>query len=105
MQPTPDIEPILPFIRRAGVVAVGRHKLRRTRKKLEFVWIATDLSENSRHDVLKWFPGLPIIEYGTTEDFARWFGFTHTKLVGLRRSSVAHSALERLRRFRVTPPE
>ncbi len=104
MQPAPDIEPILPFVRRAGVVTVGRHKLRRSCKKLEFVWIATDLSENSRHDVLKWFPDLPVIEYGNTDDFTRWFGYANTKIVGLKRSSVARSTLDRLRPFRVRPP-
>lgn len=97
-----DVEGILPFVRRAGVVSVGRERLRRSQKKLLFVWISTDLSANSRHDVLKWFPTLPVVECGTVDDFACWFGCSNTKIVGLQRSSIARSVLDRLRDFRIS---
>src|SRR5436190_11828518 len=83
------VERLFPFALRARLLLVGREALQRSKKKLEFVLITTDLSENSRNEIQTNFAGVPIIERYSSSDIEKWFNFRGTKVIGFKKSSLA----------------
>ena len=94
---------LAPFLRRAGVVEIGRERLLQIRKRLAYVLISTDISENSRKMVLESFP-CPVYQCLTSEEIESLLGYRGTKLLGFHRSPLANSVLPDLRPHRVTLP-
>ncbi len=101
-KPIRPIERLFPFALRAAVVVPGRETLHRLRKKLLFILITTDLSENSRETILREFASVPIVQRFTAADVEKHFGFQNTKVLGFKKSSLAKSILDELR---APPPE
>lgn len=93
---TPELTKLLPFVLRAKLLTVGRERLRRSRNRLQFIWITEDLSENSRREILADFAGLPVVQAGQCSEFEDWFGLRNTKVIGLRKSSLAVGILRHL---------
>lgn len=93
----PPVERLFPFALRARVVIPGRQRLASARKRLEFILLTTDLSENSRRDLVEAFPGCPMLDRYTADDIERLFGFRNTKVLGFVKSSLARSILSELR--------
>ena len=95
------VERLYPFALRAAILVPGREALQRTRKKLLFVLLTTDLSANSRQDVLGDFRGLPFVERYTAADVERFFHLHNTKVIGFKKSALAASILRELKPFRL----
>ena len=92
---------LAPFLRKAGVVEIGRDRLLQIRNRLAYVLITTDISENSRKMVLESFP-CPVYQCLTSADIEAHLGYRGTKLLGFHRSPLANSVLADLRPYRVT---
>ena len=61
--PVKPVERLFPFVLRSRNLMVGRETLQRSKSKLHFVLITTDLSENSRTEILSEFAHYPIIQH------------------------------------------
>ena len=99
----PDMEmlrKLAPFMRRAGVLEVGRERLFQVRNRLACLLVTTDLSANSMEKVLETFR-CPIFQCLTSQDIAELFGFQGTKIVGFRRSPLTRSVLPNLKPYRL----
>lgn len=102
-KPTPakSVERLFPFVLKARALIVGRDTLRRSKGRLHFILVTTDLSENSRAQVLKDFAHYPIVEHYTAADLEKFFGLKGTKVVGFAKSGLAQSIYAELKAHRV----
>jgi len=98
------VERMFPFVLRARILLVGRDVLRRSKGRLHFVLITTDLSENSHADILKEFAHYPIVQHYTSADLERHFAVKGTKVVGFRKSTLAQSIYAELKAHRINSP-
>lgn len=101
---TPELSKLLPFVLRAKLLVVGRERLRRSRNRLQFIWITTDLSENSYREILRDFAGRPVVQAARSSELEEWFGLHNAKVVGLSKSSLAREVLRLLGPWVVRPP-
>ena len=72
-EPLKPVERLFAFVRRAGILIVGRETLARSKSRLHFVLIAKNLSENSRREILAQYAHYPIVQRyasakGNTDD-------------------------------------
>lgn len=108
-EPKPAVERLFPFVLRSRILLVGRDTLRRSRGKLQFVVLTTDLSEGSREQMLKDFAHYPVLQHYTSADLERHFGVRGTKVVGFAKSPLAQSIYAELKVHRINrdaePPE
>ena len=95
---------IAPFMRKAGMVVVGRERLFQLRNKLAYILITDDISENTRQMVLETFR-CPVYQCLNSDDIEKLFNYKGTKLLGFRRSPMSNSALADLRPFLVKKEE
>lgn len=104
--PSTPIEPekLFPFVLRSRALLVGRETLRRSKRKLHFVLITTDLSENSRTEVLAEFAHYPVVQRYTSVEIAGFFGVQGAKVVGFQKSGLAQSLYASLKSFRINQP-
>ena len=94
----PDqLEKLAPFAVRSGIVITGRPQLIRSQKHLAFVLMTTDLSANSKAELLPKLTACPIIHALASEDLHRLFRLRGTKVVGFKKSSLATKLLSLLR--------
>lgn len=89
---------IAPFMRKAGVVVVGRERLLQLRNRLAYVLITNDISENTRQMVVETFK-CPVYQCLTSEDIEKLFNYKGTKLLGFRRSPMSNAVLADIRPF------
>lgn len=82
-------ERLFPFILRARKLVVGRDNLFRRHKQLQFVLITTDLSENSRKEILHGFADKPIVQKYTSAELESFFQVKNTKVLGFLKSPLA----------------
>lgn len=101
---TKPVERLFPFVLRSRILLVGRDTLRRSRNKLHFVLITSDLSESSRDQVLIDFAHYPVVQHYTSAELERFFGVKATKVVGFAKSSLAQSIYAELKHRRVNKP-
>jgi hypothetical protein len=85
------VERLFPFVLRAGIVITGRDHLRRQRRRLQFLLISTDISENSRREILNDFPELPVLRRFSSAEIEQHFHFKNTKAIGFKKSALALS--------------
>lgn len=102
--PAKSVERLFPFVLKARALIVGRDTLRRSKGRLHFILVTTDLSENSRAQVLKDFAHYPIVEHYTAADLEKFFGLKWTKVIGFAKSGLAQSIYAELKPHRVNPP-
>jgi hypothetical protein len=100
----PLVERLFPFVLRARALLVGRENLYRSKRKLHFVLITTDLSENSRNQILTQFAHYPVVQHYTSNDLDRFFGVKGAKVVGFQKSQLAQSIYKELKAFRINQP-
>jgi len=98
------VERLFPFVLRSRALLVGREVLRRSKRKLHFVLITTDLSANGRTEILRDFAPYPIVEHYTSEDLKSFFGVTGAKVVGFQKSGLAQSIYAELKEYRINRP-
>jgi hypothetical protein len=96
-----SVERLFPFLVRARKLIVGREALVRGRRRLHSVLIATDLSENSKQEILREFADYPILQKYSSREFEEFFGVRNAKVLGLEKSSLAQSIYSELKGSRV----
>jgi hypothetical protein len=99
-----SVERLFPFLVRARKLIVGREALVRCRRRLHSVLIATDISENSKAEILREFADYPILQKYSSGEFEEFFGVRNAKVLGLEKSSLAQSTYAELKEFRVNAP-
>jgi len=98
------VERMFPFVLRSGILLVGRETLARSKGRLHFVLLTTDLSEKSRERMIQDFCYYPIVQRWTSADLEVFFGVKGAKVVGFRKSGLAQSIYAELKSFRVNKP-
>jgi hypothetical protein len=98
------VERLFPFALRARILLVGRETLGRSRSKLQFVLLTTDVSENTCREVVAQFQHYPVVQHFTSTDLERLFGLRATKVLGFTKSSLAQSIYSELKTHRINTP-
>ena len=98
------VERLFPFVLRSRNLIVGRDTLLRSKSKLHFVLITTDISDNSRDEILSEFAHYPVVQHYQTHDLKIHFGLEGTKVVGFAKSGLAQSLYSELKQYRVNKP-
>ena len=102
--PAGPVEGLFPFVLRSRNLLVGRETLRRSKRKLHFVLITTDLSEKSRTEILAEFAHYPVVQHYTAEDLEKFFRVKGAKVVGFEKSGLAQSIYAGLKEHRINQP-
>ena len=101
---TKPVERLFPFVLKARALIVGRDTLARGKGRLHFVLITTDISGNSRAQILKDFAHYPVVQRYTEADLERHFGLKSTKVIGFAKSGLAQSIYAGLKEYRINKP-
>lgn len=99
--PKKPVERLFPFVLRSRNLIIGRDNLARSKSKLHFVLITTDLSETSRDEIVNDFRHYPIVQRYTSADLEVFFGVKGAKVVGFQKSGLAQSLYAELKSYRV----
>jgi len=100
-----SVERLFPFVLRSRNLLVGRETLLRSKSRLHFVLITSDLSEQSRAEVLSDFAHYPVVQHYTSVELEQFFGLRDTKVVGFGKSGLAQSIYAELKQHRLNKPE
>ena len=98
------VERLFPFVLRSRNLLVGRDILQRSKSKLHFILITTDISENSRAEILADFSHYPIVQHYTSADLDKHFSIKGAKAVGFAKSGLAQSIYAELKQHRINKP-
>ena len=98
------VERLFPFVLRSRNLLVGRETLLRSKSKLHFVLITTDISDGSRAEVLSDFAHYPVVQHYQSEDLNTHFGLKGTKVIGFTKSGLAQSLYAELKQHRINKP-
>jgi hypothetical protein len=98
------VERLFPFVLRSRILLAGRETLLRSKSKLHFVLITTDISENSRTEILSDFAHYPIVQHYIPEDLEKHFGLKGAKVIGFAKSGLAQSLYAELKQHRINRP-
>ena len=102
--PTKSVERLFPFVLRSRALLVGRDTLARSKSRLHFVLITTDISENSREQILKDFSHYPVVQHYTESDLEKFFNIHGAKVIGFAKSGLAQSIYAELKERRINQP-
>lgn len=97
-------ERLFPFVLRARKLLVGRDRMLRRKRELQWVLITTDISEGSLKDILQDFSHYPIVQCYTSEEVQDFFQIRGAKVVGFAKSSLAKSIYAGLKEYRINKP-
>jgi hypothetical protein len=98
------VERLFPFVLRSRNLMVGRDTLLRSKSKLHFVLITTDISDNSRAEVLSDFSHYPVVQHYTSEELEKHFAIKGAKVVGFEKSGLAQSIYAEMKQHRINKP-
>jgi hypothetical protein len=112
MEPTPNpnplpptkVERLFPFVLKTRTLLIGQDTLMRSKGKLHFVLITTDISDNSRADILANFTHYPVVQHYTSADLETFFNVRGAKAVGFAKSGLAQSIYAELKPYRINAP-
>jgi hypothetical protein len=99
------VERLFPFVLRSRNLMVGRDTLARSKSKLHFVLITSDLSEAGREEILSDFTHYPVVQHYTSADLEQFFKTKGAKVVGFRKSGLAQSIYAELKEYRLNLPQ
>ena len=99
-----SVERLFPFVLKSRILLIGRDTLRRSKSKLHFVLITTDLSDNSRAEILTELAHYPIVQKYTSADLDSFFGIKGAKVIGFAKSQLAQSIYAEMKDSRVNQP-
>jgi hypothetical protein len=99
-----SVERLFPFVLRTRILLIGRDTLARSKGRLHFVLITTDISENSRAQILKDFAHYPVVQHYTESDLEKFFRINGAKVVGFAKSGLAQSIYAELKEHRINQP-
>jgi hypothetical protein len=91
-------------VKRSRILLAGRETLARSKSRLHFVLITTDISEASRAEILADFAHYPIVQHYTMEDLQKFFGVKGAKVIGFQKSGLAQSVYAELKEHRLNKP-
>lgn len=91
---------LAPFMLRAGIIEVGRDRLKQVAHKLAFLLVTEELSYNSLQELLISFD-CPIYRYLTTLELDKYFHFKGTKVLGFRRNELSVQVMKALKGYEV----
>ena len=103
-EPTHPVERLFPFVKRTGILLVGRERLRGNLGKLHFVLITEDIADASRDEVLKDFKHYPVVQFFLPADLERNFGIKGCRAIGFMKSGLAQSIYAELKEHRINRP-
>lgn len=98
------VERMFPFVLKFRVLIVGRNTLARSKSRLHFVLITTDISDDSRAEILREFAHYPVVQHYTAASLEKFFGVKGAKAVGFQKSGLAQSIYAELKEHRINPP-
>lgn len=98
------VERLFPFVLRSRNLIVGRDSLGRSKSRLHFILITTDISGNSLAEIRSAFSHYPIVQNYTSADLEKHFGIQGAKVVGFEKSGLAQSLYAELKQFRINKP-
>jgi hypothetical protein len=99
-----SVERLFPFVIKSRALLIGRDTLRRSKSKLHFVLITTDISEGSRKEVLTDFSHYPVVQKYFSADLEKFFGVKGAKVVGFAKSGLAQSIYAEMKESRINQP-
>jgi len=102
--PVKSVERLFPFVLKSRALLVGRDTLGRSKSKLHFVLITTDLSEGSRAQILSDFSHYPVVQKYTSAELDGFFGIKGAKVVGFAKSGLAQSIYAEMKEYRINRP-
>lgn len=102
--PTKPVERLFPFVLKSRTLLIGRDTLRRSKSKLHFVLITTDITEGSRSEILSDFSFYPVVQKYTSPDLEKFFGVKGAKVLGFAKSGLAQSIYAEMKEFRINRP-
>jgi hypothetical protein len=102
--PTPLVEQLFALAVQSKLLLIGREALRRSKSRLHFVLIATDIIANHREEVLADFKHYPVVQHFTAADFERLFKIKGAKTVGFAKSDLAKSIYAEFKAHRINQP-
>jgi hypothetical protein len=103
-KPAQPVERLFSFVLRSRILIVGRDVLHRSKSQLHFILITTDLSENSRAEILADYAHYPIVQHYTMEELLGYFGLQGTRVIGFKKSDLAQSVYAGLKQYRINRP-
>jgi hypothetical protein len=103
-KPSGPVERLFPFVLRSRILLTGRERLLRKKGQLHFVLITTDLSENSRKEILAGFAHYPIVQRYTSAELEQFFNVRNAKVIGFEKSGLAQSIYAELKEHRINQP-
>jgi hypothetical protein len=103
-QSTKSVERLFPFVLKSRILLIGRDTLRRSKGKLHFVLITTDLSEGSRAEILSAFSHYPVVQKYTSPELDGFFGIKGAKVIGFMKSGLAQSIYAEMKENRINRP-
>jgi hypothetical protein len=99
------VERLFPFVLRAGILLIGRDKLRHNKGKLHFVLITDDIAESHRSEILLDFKHYPVVQHYMAADLEKFFKIKGAKAIGFAKSGLAQSIYAELKEYRINRPE
>jgi len=102
--PTKSVERLFPFVIKSRGLIIGRDTLQRSKSKLHFILITTDISAGSRAEVLTDFKHYPVVQHYTAADLEKFFNVKGAKAVGFAKSGLAQSIYAELKEHRINHP-
>jgi hypothetical protein len=102
--PGKPVERLFPFVLKSRALIVGRDTLVRSKSNLHFILITTDISENSREQILKDYTHYPVVQHYTEADVEKFFALKGTKVLGFAKSGLAQSIYAELKQHRINKP-
>ena len=105
--PTPakSVERLFPFVLKSRNLIVGRDTLRRSKSKLHFILITSDISAGSRAEILSDFSHYPVVQKYTSEELEKFFRIQGAKVIGFAKSGLAQSIYAEMKEHRINRPE
>lgn len=98
------VERLFPFVLRSRTWLVGRDALARSKRRLHFVLITTDLPEAVRDRILSEFSHYPVVQHYTTQELETFFAVKGARIIGFKKSSLAQSVYAELKEYRLNLP-
>ena len=95
---------LFPFVLKSRALIVGRDTLERSKSRLHFILITTDISESSRTQILADYAHYPVVQHYTEADLEKFFAVKGTKVVGFAKSGLAQSIYAELKQHRINKP-
>lgn len=101
---TKSVERLFPFVMKSRAFIVGRDILARSKSNLHFILITTDISDNSRDQILRDYTHYPVVQHYTEADLEKFFAVKGTKVLGFTKSGLAQSIYAELKEYRINKP-